>query len=126
MPLAKSSENTAVLVPTAAESSRGRNAGRVRLAKALAARPAAKIPCVAAPLAKAKKRISNRVKLSDSDYAQLTALKQRLQTLGSIVKKSQLLRAGMALLVAMNDIELTKAVAQVGAVKPRHQPQQAS
>ncbi|MDP1612905.1 MAG: hypothetical protein Q8M11_17770 [Sulfuritalea sp.] len=98
----------------------------MRLAKALAARPAARILGLATPLAKAKKRTSNRVKLSDNEYAQITALKQRLHTLGTHVKKAELLRAGLALLVAMNDVELTKAVAQAGAIEPRSQPQQAN
>lgn len=129
MSAAKSSENTGALVPAAAESSSPRKPGRIRLAKAFAARPAASIPGMAAPLltkARKNKAASNRFKLPENEYAQLTELKQRLEALGTSVKKSQLLRAGLALLVAMNDVQLTKAVAQVGAVEPRRQPQQAS
>jgi len=126
MPAAKPSAAIRALVPTAAESSTASKTGRVRLAKALAARPAARIPGMAAPLAKAKASASNRYKLPDDEYAQLTALKQRMETLGTSVKKSQLLRAGLALLVAMNDVQLTRAVARFGFSKTGRQPQQAS
>lgn len=76
--------------------------------------------------AKQRKSASNRYKLPDDEYAQLTALKQRLQTLGTSVKKSQLLRAGLALLVAMNDAQLTKTMAKIGVVKAECQPQRVS
>jgi hypothetical protein len=125
MPVAKSSATPRALVPITAES--GTAGRRVRLAKALAARPTARTPDIVAPLlTKAKQRPAKRYKLPDDENAQLGALKQRLQALGTDVKKSQLLRAGLALLVAMNDAQLTKAMANVGVVKAECQPQRVS
>lgn len=125
MPVAKPPATPRVLVPLAAES--GTTGRRVRLAKVLAARPAARTPDMAAPLlTKAKQRTAKRYKLADDENAQLGVLKQRLQALGTDVKKSQLLRAGLALLVAMNDAQLTKAMANIGIVKAECQPQRVS
>ncbi|MDP2822082.1 MAG: hypothetical protein Q8O52_05305 [Sulfuritalea sp.] len=69
---------------------------------------------------------SNRYKLPDEEYAQLTALKQRLETLGTRVKKSELLRAGLVLLVAMNDAQLKKAVSRAGLIEVGRRSRQAS
>lgn len=134
MPAAKTEAPARILVPTAAES--GTTAiRRVRLAKALAATPAAKKSGVTrtpdqpgnnGAKAKKPKPGSHRYKLPDDEYAQLTALKQRLETLGSRVKRSELLRAGLLLLVAMNDEQLKKAVARVGAIEFSGQSQQAA
>lgn len=134
MPEAKSEAPVKMLVPTAAES--GTMAfRRVRLAKALAARPKAKISGLTRPPkqtgangAKGNKFKpgSHRFKLADDDYAQLTALKQRLETLGSSVKRNELLRAGLLLLVAMNDEQLKMTLALAGFAKPVSLPQQAA
>lgn len=122
------------LVPAAAESGSAGRPRRVRLAKALAATAAAQIPGMTPPPkrrksngARAKKRPqgSYRYKMPDNEFAQLTALKQRLETLGFGVKRSELLRAGLMLLVAMNDAQLQKAVAAVGCIEPARSPQTA-
>lgn len=129
MPAAKPSAASRALVPIAAESGTAGKTRRVRLAKVFAARPAARIPDLAAPLlskAQQRKSASKRYKLPDDENAQLGALKQRLQALGTDVKKSQLLRAGLALLVAMNDAQLTKAMANIGVVKAECPPQRVS
>lgn len=134
MPEAKSEAPVKMLVPTAAESGTT-PIRRVRLAKALAARPTAKIPGMTRPpkqagsngtKGKKLKPGSHRYKLADDDYAQLTALKQRLETLGSSVKRSELLRAGLLLLVAMNDEQLKMTLALAGVGKPVSLPQQAA
>lgn len=125
------------LVPAAAESSDEGRPRRIRLAKALAATAAAQIPDMALPPkrrksegAKAKKHSpgSNRYKLPDNELAQLNALKRRLGILGFGVKRSELMRAGLMLLVAMNDAQLQKAVAAVAAacIEPVRRPQAAS
>lgn len=124
MPATKTEAPAKVLVPTAAET--GTVAiRRVRLAKALAARPTAKITGMTRPpkLAgsdvkkpKKPKSGSHRYKLADDDYAQLSALRDRLQVLGRRVKRGELLRAGLLLLVAMSDDQLKKAVDRVGPV----------
>ena len=127
MPAAKPPATPRALVSIEAES--GTAGRRVRLAKVLAARPAARIPDIAAPLpskAQQRKSAAKRYKLPDDENAQLGALKQRLQALGTDVKKSQLLRAGLALLVAMNDAQLTRAMANIGIVKAECQPQRVS
>lgn len=55
---------------------------------------------------------SERYTIPDNEYAQLTALKKRLLTMGISAKKSQLLRAGLLLLVPMGDARLKTAVAK--------------
>lgn len=122
------------LVPTAAES--GTTAiRRVRLAKALAAKPNARIPGLNKPpkqagaketKAKKPKPQPHRYKLTDDEHAQLTALKQRLETLGSSVKRGELLRTGLLLLLAMNDEQLKMTVALAGVGKRVSLPQQAA
>lgn len=139
MPEAKMPEANPVapakaLVPAAAES--GTTAlRRVRLAKALAASANAKIPGMTRPPKAAgsnekkprkPKSESHRYKLADDEYAQLTALKQRLETLGSTVKRSELLRAGLLLLTAMNDEQLKATVALAGVGKRVSLPRQAA
>jgi hypothetical protein len=119
---AKAEAPARTLVPTAAES--GTTAiRRVRLAKALATTPNAKIPGLTRPpkqagaketRTKKPKPPSHRYKLTDDEHAQLTALKQRLETLGSSVKRSELLRAGLLLLLAMNDEQLKMTVTLAG------------
>lgn len=131
---AKSEATARTLVPAAAES--GTTAiRRVRLAKALAAKPAAKIPGMSRPpkpdganATKANKRKpgTRRYKFADDEYAQLTALKRRLATLGSSIRRSELLRAGLLVLVAMNDDQLKRAVACVAGVESVGPLQQAA
>lgn len=51
------------------------------------------------------------------EYAQIALLKRRLEGLGRPVKKSELLRAGLKLLSAMDDVALTAALADIPAIK---------
>ena len=123
-----------ILVPAAAET--GTTAiRRVRLAKVLAATANAKIPGMARPpkqagangtKAKKPRPEGHRYKLANDEYAQLTALKRRLETLGSSVRRSELLRAGLLLLVAMDDDQLKMTVALAGVGKSVSLPQQAA
>jgi len=134
MPEAKSVAPAKALVPAAAES--GTTAiRRVRLAKALAATPNAKIPGMTRPpkqagsdgkKAKKPKPESHRYKLAGDEFARLTALKLRLETLGRNVKRSELLRAGLLVLMAMNDDQLKRAVARVAGVESVSPLQQAA
>ena len=64
-------------------------------------------------LPKKLKLRSSRYKLPESEYDQLTALKKHLLTLGISAKKSELLRAGLALMVSMTDAQLKAALASV-------------
>lgn len=126
MPAAKTAATSAKRVPAAAESRTLAKPGRIRLSKALATKPAGKPADLKAPavlkkpngatLKKFKLR-SNRYKIPDNEFAQLTALKKRVLALGVIAKKSELLRAGLLLLVTLDDVQLKKAVAKVDFVK---------
>jgi len=51
------------------------------------------------------------------EYAQLANLKNRLAELGQPAKKSELLRAGIQLLVAMTDVRLKAAMAAIPVIK---------
>ena len=50
------------------------------------------------------------------EQAQLVELKQRLAAQGTPVKKSELLRAGLQLLAALDDDELQAALAKLPAM----------
>ena len=124
MPTAKTEPPAKMLVPAAAETGT-KAVRRVRLAKALAARPTAEIAGMTRPPkqagsegGKAKKRKpgSHRYKLADDEHAKLGALKDRLQLQGRRVTRGELLRAGLLLLAAMSDDQLIEAVDRVGAV----------
>ncbi len=55
--------------------------------------------------------------MPEGEYAQIADLKKRLAAQGVLVKKSELLRAGIALLVAQSDVELKRVLATVERVK---------
>lgn len=135
MPEANSEAAAKILVPAAAET--GTTAiRRIRLAKALAARPTARIAGMARPpkqagsdggKAKKHKSGSHRYKLADEEHAQLSALKDRLQLLGRRVKRGELLRAGLLLLAAMSNEQLNRAMDKVNAAaSSAGRPQQAA
>jgi len=52
-----------------------------------------------------------------AEYAQIYVLKERLVKLGQPAKKSELLRAGLMLLSALNDAELKANMAKIPAIK---------
>lgn len=98
------------------------------------ARPVAakKVPVTAKPAkeakpvkeAKEKKPVVKKAKLvrdsftfPESDYALIGDLKQRALSAGRDVKKSELLRAGLAALVALSEVELQKALDAVERIK---------
>lgn len=115
MPIDEASAANAArkLVPTAAESSNGSRAGRIRLSKALAATAARTVAGQGGEKTGKSERVVSRCKLPAHEHEQLAALKKRMLALGMDIKKSQLLRAGLMLLVAMDDVQLRKAVAGV-------------
>lgn len=123
MPAVKIAVATAKLVPSVPESSTATETRRVRLSKALAARPTKKSVGKHSPAKQSKREeaMPGKVKLKiksytipDNEYAQLAALKKRLLAMGVSVRKNQLLRAGLLLLVAMGDARLKTAVAKIG------------
>lgn len=126
MPAAKSVPAAAKLVATAAESSTVTRANRIRLSRVLAAKPVGKSAGAPARARQPKangtkpkklKMVSDRYKIPDNEYVQLTALKRRLLELGVSAKRSELLRAGLMLLVASEDAQVKKAVAKVQLAK---------
>lgn len=114
----------AMRAPAAAESSPAPRDKRVRLSKALAATPTDKSVVkmasknsVMSTTPKKLNWVSHTYKIPEAEYAQLAELKARLLTLGVGVKKGELLRVGLKSLVALNDVQLRKAVAGAPLVK---------
>lgn len=63
------------------------------------------------------KLVRDSFAMPEAEYAQIAALKKRMARLGGDVKKSELLRAGIALLSALEDTALTAVMARVERVK---------
>ena len=81
------------------------------------AKPAAK-PKAAKPVKEKKpKLVRDSFTIPKAEYSVLEELKQRAGKLGSSVKKSELLRAGIKALAAMADTALLSALKAVPAVK---------
>ena len=55
--------------------------------------------------------------MPEAEYALIAELKKRLTALGSEVKKSELLRGGIAVLAALNDAELKAVMGRVERIK---------
>lgn len=95
------------------------------------AAPTAKEKTIEAPkvekaekASKAKKQAPKKPKLvrdsftiPDTDYALFATLKQRALAAGVEVKKSEILRAAVVALAALNDAELVKAIGLVERIK---------
>jgi hypothetical protein len=77
--------------------------------KAVAANDKAKTPKV--------KMERDSFTMPKDEYAQIAALKKRLEGMGKPVKKSELLRAGLKLLSTLNDAALKAALATVPTIK---------
>jgi len=67
--------------------------------------------------AKKVKLVRDSYAMPDIEYAQIGVLKKRLSGLGSDVKKSELLRGGIAVLAALNDAELKAVMGRVERIK---------
>ena len=67
--------------------------------------------------AKKVKLVRDSYAMPDNEYAQIGVLKKRLSGLGSDVKKSELLRGGIAVLAALSDAELKAAMGRVERIK---------
>lgn len=91
-------------------------------------RPAAKptqaaAPKTAAPKADKKvkaekiKVVRDSFTIPKTEYAQIADMKKRAMALGKEAKKSELIRAGLALLAATGDAAFTKALASVPTLK---------
>jgi hypothetical protein len=112
--------------PSRLEETKARN--KKALAEALAAARAVKIPPAPekpliprAPPKPAKgkrpKLVRDSFTMPEDEYAQIAALKKRMAGLGGDVKKSELLRAGLGLLAALQNKELAAVMAGVERVR---------
>lgn len=110
MPAARKAVSPIALVPTVAEIASAPGSKRVRLSRALAATAKAAEKQGGTKLKKGK-LLSERYTIPVGEYADLVALKKRLDALGIKTKKSVLLRAGLKLLAAMTDAPLKRLVA---------------
>ncbi len=96
------------LVPNAPETKKTGAAKRKRLSKAFSRPLDKKI--------KKAKLVRERFTLLDVEYAQLAVLKQRMSDQGISVKKSELMRAGLLLLVALDDPALNEILSKLPTV----------
>lgn len=64
------------------------------------------------------KLVRDSFTIPKTEYAAIDALKTRAIALGTSVKKSELLRAGLMALVGMSDVAFKAAVAAVPTLKP--------
>jgi len=63
------------------------------------------------------KLVRDSYAMPENEYAQIGELKKRLATMSVDVKKSELLRAGVAVMAALNDAELKRVMARVERIK---------
>ena len=63
------------------------------------------------------KLVRDSYAMPENEYAQIGELKKRLVTMSVDVKKSELLRAGVAVMAALNDAELKRVMARVERIK---------
>lgn len=68
---------------------------------------------------------SNRYKIPDHEYDQLTELKKYLAAMGVSVKRSELVRAGLVLLMALYDVQLKPPLAKADVIKAGPPPKKA-
>ena len=115
-PKAKPSSKAGVASKKPAEAAKPPKAPRSKLP---AAKPAATTAAPAAKDAKAKKPklVRDSFTIPKDEYAAIDTLKQRCATLAQPVKKSELLRAGLKVLAAMDDAALRAAVQAVPSIK---------
>jgi hypothetical protein len=114
---AKPAAKKALSVPASAKSARkpaAKSAVKVPIAKKS---KIVKVAAVAAPKAKKTKTVRDSFNMPDFDYALIGVLKKRALGAATEVKKSELLRAGLKSLAAMNDREFSAALMAVHIVK---------
>ncbi|MGB7503379.1 MAG: hypothetical protein WBM25_13375 [Azonexus sp.] len=113
--------------PSRLEETKAKN--KKALADALAKAQAVKLarPPVLGPAASAKvakpakgkkpKLVRHAFSMPEVEYAQVAMLKKRIASLGGNVKRSELLRDGLALLAVLDNVELTAVMARVDRIK---------
>lgn len=89
----------------------------VNLAKPPSLPPAEKAKVAKPAKTKKLKLVRHSFSMPDVEYAQLATLKKRISALGGNVKRSELVRAGLALLSVLDNQELTAVMARVDRIK---------
>ena len=89
----------------------------VKIAKPPSPAPAEKVKADKPAKAKKPKLVRHSFSMPDVEYAQLATLKKRISSLGGSVKRSELVRAGLALLSVLDNKELTTVMARVDRIK---------
>ena len=118
--------------PSALDETKARN--KQALAAALAKAQAVQIPPPAPPppvspvvektdqaekiKARKVKLVRHSISMPDSEYAQIAVLKKRIADFGGKARRSELMRAGIAALAAMNNVELTAIMAGIERIRP--------
>ena len=76
-------------------------------------------PAKAAKPAKARKikLVRHSFSMPETEYAQIAVLKKRIADFGGKAKRSELVRAGIAVLSALDNVQLTAAMARVESIK---------
>jgi hypothetical protein len=76
-------------------------------------------PAKAAKPAKARKikLVRHSFSMPETEYAQIAVLKKRIADFGGKAKRSELVRAGIAALTALDNVQLTAAMARVESIK---------
>jgi len=87
--------------------------------KAAPAKAAAKVATKPAKAEKVKKPklVRDSYTMPENEFEQLAALKKRMLALGVAAKKSELLRAGLALLAALKDADVAVQLKKIPALK---------
>jgi len=64
------------------------------------------------------KLVRHSFSMPETEYAQIALLKKRIADFGGKARRSELVRAGIAALAAMDNVELTALMARVERIKP--------
>lgn len=88
-----------------------------KVAEAPKAEKAGKLAKVKKQAPKPPKLVRDSFTIPETDYALFATLKQRALTAGVEVKKSEILRAAVAVLAELDDAELVKAIGLVERIK---------
>ena len=64
------------------------------------------------------KLVRQSFSMPETEYAQIALLKKRIADFGGKARRSELVRAGIAALAAMDNVELTALMARVERIKP--------
>jgi hypothetical protein len=79
----------------------------------------AQVPVESAKAAKPRKirLVRHSFSMPETEYAQIAVLKKRIADFGGKAKRSELVRAGIAVLSALDNVQLTAAMARVESIK---------